>query len=414
MVIYRPLRRLLPIAVSGGILLCVLALAQQNGDPAKPAPARQVPTPSGESARKPPEPAPVSPGQPAQKIAEPAPASPGQAAQKPSEPAGKPDEDPNIIRVQADEVILPVTVKDAKGRFISNLVASDFRVLDEGRPQRISFFSHTEKQPIVVGFLVDQSSNVAIHWDKFKEAVRELVWNLLPGDPRYTGYLIQYANKAELLVNTTRDSDKIAEQVAKMKPGGGAALFDAIYRACTDRALVLGEPYEPRRVIIVIGDGHDTASSKTQAEVLELAKRNQVTIFAISTMNFGFANPDEDVLAQLTTETGGHVEYPLNNLYKGVSGYLSTPSDDGNYALTVGTGGYASEISSHIIQAITGISAEITTQYVLRYTPDFDRDAKPKEYRHIKVELPAMPWIKPLTRDGYYPGRVGATTADRQ
>ena len=148
---YRPLRRLLPIAATGGILLCVLAMAQQNGDAPKPAPpAAAAPT--------------------------------GPAAPKPAEPAAKQDEGP-IIRVQAEEVILPVTVKDEKGRFISNLVASDFRVLDEGRPQRISFFSHTEKQPIVVGFLVDQSSNVRIHWDKFREAVRELVWNLLPGDP---------------------------------------------------------------------------------------------------------------------------------------------------------------------------------------------------------------------------------------
>jgi VWFA-related protein len=378
MATYRPLRRVLPLAVSGGILLCVLATAQQNGDPPKPAPA-----------------------------------PPAQAAQKPAEPAAKPD-DILTIRTQAEEVILPVTVRDEKGRFISNLVASDFRVMDEGRPQRISFFSHTEKQPIVVGFLVDQSSNVRIHWDKFREAVRELVWNLLPGDPRYTGYLIQYANKAELLVNTTTDSDKIAEQVAKMKPGGGAALFDAIYRACTDRALVLGEPYEPRRVIIVVGDGHDTASSKTEAEVLELAKRNQVTIFAISTMNFGFANPDEDVLARLTSETGGHVEYPLNNLYKNVAGYLSTPSDDGNYALTVGTGGYQSEISSHIIQAISGISAEITTQYVLRYSPDIEQDGKRKEYRHIRVDIPTLPGIKPLTRDGYYPDRAGAATAGKR
>ena len=376
MAIHRLLRRFSPLAVSGGIVFCVLAMAQQSGAPAKP----------------------------------PAPAEP---ALKPAEPASK-QEDILTLRTQAEELILSVTVRDEKGRFISNLVASDFRVLDEGRPQRVTFFSHTEKQPIVVGFLVDQSSGVRIHWDKFKEAVRELVWNLLPGDPRYTGYLIGYSNKAELLVNTTKDSDKIAEEVAKMKPGGGAALFDAIYRSCTDRTLVPGEPYEPRRIIIIIGDGHDTASSKTMAEVLELAKRNQVTIFAISTMNFGFANPDEDVLLRLTGETGGHVEYPLNNLYKNVSGYLSTPSDEGNYALTVGTGGYASEIKSNIIKAISAISAEITTQYVLRYTPDIDREAKPKEYRHIRVDIPSLPGIKPLTRDGYYPDRPGTTAAEKR
>ena len=58
-------------------------------------------------------------------------------------------------------------------------------------------------------------------------------------------------------------------------------------------------------------------------------------------MAFGFANEDQDMLERLTHETGGHVEYPLNSLYKDVSGYLSNPPDDGNYALTVGTGGYA-------------------------------------------------------------------------
>jgi VWFA-related protein len=355
--------RSLLIAVFGCVVLCLLAVAQQKVDPPKSAEAAKQVAPKTADASQ-------------------------------------------TFRVEAQEVILPVTVRDEKGRFISNLVKSDFRVLDEGRPQRISFFSHAEKQPIVVGFLVDQSSNMRIHWDKWREAIRELVWNLLPGDPKYKGYLIQYNIKAELLVNTTQDSDKIAETIAKMKPTAGSALFDAVYRACTDRELVLGEPYEPRRVIIIIGDGHDSASSKTLAEVLELAKRNQVTIYAISSTSFGFENPDEDTLQQLAFQTGGHVEYPLNNLYKDVSGYLSHPSDDGNYALDVGTGAYASEISSQVVKAIAGITGEITTQYVLRYTPDIDPDAKPKDYRRIKVDIPMLPGIKPLTREGYYPYAV--------
>ena len=62
--------------------------------------------------------------------------------------------------------------------------------------------------------------------------------------------------------------------------------------ACTDRDLVKGEPYEPRRIIIVVGDGHNNASTHSLDEVLELAQRNLVTIYAISTMAFGFANED--------------------------------------------------------------------------------------------------------------------------
>src|SRR6187401_2221494 len=58
---------------------------------------------------------------------------------------------PTQFKSTSIEVIVPVTVTDDKGRFVSNLVKEDFRVLDEGRPQNIEFFSHDEKQPIVVG-----------------------------------------------------------------------------------------------------------------------------------------------------------------------------------------------------------------------------------------------------------------------
>ena len=324
-----------------------------------------------------------------------------------SEPPAPQDDPGARIRVSVNEVIVPVTVTDDKGRFVSNLEARDFRVLDEGKPQRIKFFSHDQRQPIVVGFLIDLSNNAKIHWKTFQDAIMEMVWNLLPGDSRYSGYLISYANDAELAVNTTTDSEKLVDKIRKMKPGGGAALYDAIYKACTTRSLIQGEPYEPRRIIIVVGDGHDNASKKTLDEVLELAQRNLVTIYAMSTMAFGFANEDRDVLERLATETGGHVEYPLNkDLYKDVSGYLSNPSDAGNYALTVGTGGYAAEISRGIISSIAGISGEITTQYVLRYNPDLDPEAKPKVFRKIKVEVPERPSVIIHARKGYFPNGV--------
>jgi len=326
------------------------------------------------------------------------------ASQTPQQPQEAP-----TFTSGVNEVIVPVTALDDRGKFISNLEAKDFRVLDEGRPQRVKFFSHQEKQPIVVGFLVDLSNNSRIHWKTYQDALLELIWNLLPGDERFSGYLVSYSNEAELLVNTTSDSEKLADKVRKMKPGGGAALFDAIYKACTTRSLVKGEPYEPRRIIIVIGDGHNNAGAHSMGEVLELAQRNLVTIYAVSTTAFGFVNEDRDVLEKLTTETGGHVEYPLNNLYKDVSGYLSNPSDAGNYALTVGTGGYASEISKGIFSAITGISGDITTQYVLRYTPDVDPEAKQKLTRKIKVEVPNLPNIKLNYRPYYYPNPVPAT-----
>ncbi len=325
----------------------------------------------------------------------------GQSAVSPAPPARvQQSPEPAPIRVSVNEVIVPVTVTDEDGRFVSDLDRKDFQVFDQGREQKIGYFSRERNQPVVVGFLVDTSNTSRTHWKTFQEATLDLVQNMLPGDKRYQGYLVSYSSNAELQVNTSHDSEKMMEKIRRLKPGGGSAFYDSIYMACTSRDLVKGEPIEPRRVIVVIGDGHDTSSKKTLDEVLELAQRNLVTIYAISTKAFGFSAEGERNLSRLAGETGGRVEYPLNSLYKSVSGYLSTPSDEGNYALKVGTGGYASEISTGLFKSIAALTGEVTTQYILRYTPDStDSD---KVFRNIEVKV-SLPNVRVRTRKGYYP-----------
>jgi VWFA-related protein len=320
---------------------------------------------------------------------------------EPPKPVAAPQAPP--IQVQVNEVIVPVTVTDEKGRFVSNLEAKDFRIFDEGKEQRLHFFSREQKQPVVVGFLVDMSNANRLHWKTYQEAAIELVLDLLPGDdPRYSGYLITYGNEAEVAVDTTPDAEKIVDKLRKIKPGGGAALYDAIDMACRKRHVLSGEPYDPRRVLVIIGDGHDTASKKSLEEVLELSQRNLITIYGIGTTAFGFNSEGDKNLARLVEETGGRVEYPLQGLYQGVSGYLSTPSDEGNYAYKVGTGGYAAEVSGGIFHAVANIAGEVTTQYILRYTPDINPKTEGKAFRNIRVAVD-LPNIKIRARKGYYP-----------
>jgi len=308
------------------------------------------------------------------------------------------------IRVQVNEVIVPVTVTDEKGRFVSNLEKSDFKVFDSGKEQNISFFTRERNQPVVVGFLLDLSNASKIHWKNYQDAATELVYTLLPTDKpnenRFSGYLITYANDAEVAVNTTTDPEKIVERIRKTKPGGGAALYDAIYKACTSRTLVKGEPIEPRRIVVIIGDGHDNASSKSLDEVLEVAQRNLVTIYGISTTAYGFANEGDKNLVRLTQETGGTVEYPLQDVYKDVPGYLEQPSDAGNYALKVETGGYTSALANKMYRAIASVAGEVTTQYIIRYIPDISDNNK--VFRNIKVSV-SLPNVKVRTRHGYFP-----------
>jgi hypothetical protein len=118
-------------------------------------------------------------------------------------------------------------------------------------------------------------------------------------------------------------------------------------------------------------------------------------------------------LERLTSETGGHVEYPLNkDLYKDVSGYISVPKDAGNYVYEAGTGGYAAEISGAITHAILGVVGDISTQYILRYVPEVSADAKTKTYRHIKVQIPSVPGVVIRARDGYYPASISSLPAN--
>jgi len=304
------------------------------------------------------------------------------------------------IRVQVNEVVVPVTVTDAKGKFITDLEQSEFTLFDQGKDKSISYFNPERNQLVVAGFLLDRSTQSRGQSKRLQEDTIQLVLNRLHGDKKYAGYLIGYGNEAELMVNTTSDSDPIVERLRKISPSGGSAFYDAVYMACTSRKLVDGEPVDPRRVIVVIGDGHDNASSKTLDQVIELAQRYQVTINAMSTDAYGFTSDSGKNLERMAQETGGRVEYPLMNVYKNVSGFLSQPSDEGNYQLKVGTGGYTAAILGSIYDSIAKIAGEITTQYVLRYVPSETDESRVKRTIEVKVGIPNV-IVK--ARTYYYP-----------
>jgi hypothetical protein len=77
---------------------------------------------------------------------------------------------PPPIQVQVNEVIVPVTVTDEKGRFVSDLDQKDFDVYDEGKQQQIQFFTRERSQPVVVGFLIDLSNSSRLHWKNYQDA----------------------------------------------------------------------------------------------------------------------------------------------------------------------------------------------------------------------------------------------------
>jgi Ca-activated chloride channel homolog len=316
------------------------------------------------------------------------------------------------FRTSVTEVVVPVTVTTPKGQFVIDLEKQDFHIFDNDQEQSITYFSREHNQPYVVGFLVDLSNNTKTQWKDYQAASIDLVDTLLPIDKRYSGFLIGYATEPDLMVNTTNDPEKIVASLRRAKPGGGSALYDAIWEACTNRKFVQGEPREPRTILVIVGDGHDNASKKTLAEVMELLQRKQVTIYGVSTESYGFGNDaDENTLIKLAEGTGGKVEYPLQGVYRDIAGYLEVPTDGGNYQYDLGTGGYGAAKANNIYRAIAHITGEITTQYILRYSPDIPADSKNHREITVKVNLPG---VKVRARQAYYPfGAPGSDTSSR-
>jgi hypothetical protein len=85
------------------------------------------------------------------------------------------------------------------------------------------------------------------------------------------------------------------------------------------------------------------------------------------------------------------------------------PSDFGNYALSVGTGGYTAEISSSIFRSVANLSGEITTQYVIRYTPDIAEKSEARQFRRLRVVVD-LPGVQVRARSGYYPFSASGST----
>ncbi len=315
------------------------------------------------------------------------------------------------IRVEVNVVNLPVTVTDAQGRFIADLNKDDFTVWEDDQVVEIRYFTRSveeeKKPPLYVGFIADLSNTARLYYKTYQDSIGDLAWMLVPEGGRNKGFLFGYHTEVDELVDFTNDPVTLTESMERLKHGGGSSMFDAIYRACTDKLVSI--PYqgasEPRKVLVVIGDGHDNASKRSLDEVIHAAQLHQVTIYSVSTVGWGYHQAEEANLVKLARETGGRVVRPMQDVHKDVSGYLSKPQDAGNYQYEVGTGGYAAAQLQALYQAILDVAGNVQSQYILGYVPS--RPFADQDFRLIDVELSlAGAEVEVYHRRGYFPPMV--------
>jgi len=300
-------------------LFCLLAAAvplraQTSATPAAtttPAPSESTPqtatpAPQTPAASQPPAASPQTTTPAAQS----GPQSAAPPAQQPgAEPAHNPDQPTETIKVQVNEVNLIFTVTDKKGKFITGLKRENFGLLDDGRPPlAVLRFTQQTNLPLRVGIMLDTSSSIRQRFQFEQDSAIEFFLQILHrGDRAFVeGFDIQ----TDLAQDFTNNVDHLNQGIRKLRPGGGTAFFDALYKTCKDQMLTLQETGAVRRALILVSDGDDNYSRVQESDAIKMCQRADTIVYTISTNISPSKDKGDDVLRQISEATGGQPFYP--------------------------------------------------------------------------------------------------------
>ena len=270
-------------------------------------------------------------------------------------------------RVNVDLVLVPVRVTDTKQHPITTLVAKDFALYEDGKPQAIHYFS-VEAEPMSIAVLFDVSKSMT---DKIEMERAALVEFFRNADPRDEYFAIAFSRHPLLLAASTDSIDDVQQKLNSLVPGGPTAMLDALYLA---QAQLRSAKYK-RRAILLITDGGDNASRYTMREIKKLIEESDVEIYAIGLFETFFFNSFEEFmgkkwLREITDRTGGRT-------------------------LTI-------ESREKLPEAAAEISREMRSRYVLGYNPV---GMPPHRWKNLRVQLNSSVGGRQLHahyKNGYY------------
>jgi len=227
----------------------------------------------------------------------------------------KPDE--TVITDPSSRIILDVTrvnmlftVTDKKGRFITDLTKDDFQVFESKKPQEIAEFTAETDLPLRLGILIDTSNSIRDRFKFEQEAASTFLRSVVHAG-HDKALVVSFDTSAELISDLTDDIEPLERAIRKLRPGGGTAMYDAIYFACRDKLSKDQPRHKFRRAIVLVSDGDDNQSQVTRDQALEMAQKADVVIYAISTNIMRVETDGDKILKYLTSETGGQAFFPF-------------------------------------------------------------------------------------------------------
>ncbi len=259
------------------------------------------------------------------------------AAQQPAPAAAEQPQDSNapVLRLGVNEVNLIFTVTDRHGHYIPNLRQSDFALLDDQKaPEKVNSFHQQINLPLRVGIVIDASTSIRSRFQFEQQSATEFLLQIVKARSD-RAFIMGFDVAPNVTQDWTNNLDGLETGINRLRPGGGTALFDAVYTACRDKLLDASRGQEPvRKAIVLLSDGDDNQSRVRPDEAIKECQRAETIIYAISTNWTPSRGKGDQILTQMAEATGGQVFFPpsveeMSNSFRDIEEELRS-----QYALT--------------------------------------------------------------------------------
>ncbi len=318
-----------------------------------------------------PQPPAATPAQPTQTTSPATPTSPSQSATTPEPSPATPvnagdDAATPTLKVGVNEVDLVFTVTDKHGHFIKGLNLSDFGLLDNRmQPEAVLHFQQQTDLPLRVGIMLDTSSSIRQRFQFEQQSAVQFLMQTLHRNDR--AFVAGFDVQIDLTQPFTNNIDSLDQGIQKLRPGGGTALYDALYSTCHDQMLTLRENGVVRKALVLVSDGDDNYSHAMEGDAIKECQRAETIVYAISTNVSPSRDKGDDILEQISNATGGRAFYPMR--------------------------------IEDVANGFTAINEELRSQYLLEYTPaNFKTDGS---FRTIYLQA-RNPAYKVRAHTGYF------------
>ena len=234
---------------------------------------------------------------------------PASAAPQTPDQANADDQPTTTIRETVNEVDLVFTVTDKKGKFVTGLNQSSFGLLDNGAPpEKVLHFYQQTNLPLRVGIMLDTSSSIRGRFDFEQDSAISFLMQVLHQNDR--AFVEGFDVQIDMAQSFTNNIALLNQGVKKLRPGGGTALFDALYATCRDQMLTLREKDPVRKTLILVSDGDDNYSHALESDAIKECQRAETTVYTISTNVSPSKDKGDDVLQAIANATGGRAFFP--------------------------------------------------------------------------------------------------------